>query len=713
MRFKANLIVPLFLIFCAASLAAQSIVAPSCSVTDRYHNHLRNILSGKDSYMQPVNINDVSPYFVLAVLAAEDKRFFEHNGVDVQAIARAMWQNMSGGAIISGASTITQQLVSASKPKEKTITAKIKQALGALKLESKLNKQQILESYFNTVNLGGNIYGVEAAAQLYFNSSAKALSLSQAAFLAGIIKSPVKYNPRRHFSAALKRRDFVLGRMHADGFINSELYKMAMTEQIKISDTPPVFSAPHYSEFISKKAASCDGEIQTTIDGNIQAFMEGLLPSYLATLQKHRVTNAAVVVLDNVSGDVLALAGSADYFDIQAQGFVNGAFALRQPGSALKPFVYAASFENGLLPSDKINDEDTFFDGGFRPRNYDEGYHGPVTLRRALACSYNIPAVALADKLGTGRVLQALRLSGFTTLTKPAQDYGLGIALGNGEVTLLELANAYRTLANGGLWSPVRYSLNPVILQEGKAHRAFSAQSAFMVTDILSDNDARSPAFGLNSPLNLPFEFAAKTGTSKDYRDNITAGYNRRFTVAVWTGNFNGEPMRKVSGITGAAPLIRDIFMFLQTHYPQEQAENKNSSFNKPSDIIVAEICPISGLLAGPNCPERLREVFPFAKAPKGSCALLPAKHNNEEAGALQESGILFPADGDIFKADPSVPAASQQIQFKSAHKGKWFVNGKEYPCPPECFWPLRAGKFNLKLVSLGKTYSINFTVLK
>lgn len=720
MRLKLNhiCILSIFILFCAADLlpAAQNTVfAPSCDVTDRYHIPLRNILSGKDNYFQPVDIDNVSPYFVLAVLAAEDKRFFEHGGVDLKAIARAMWQNISGGKIVSGASTITQQLVSASNPKNKNIISKIRQAAGAFKLEKEMSKRQILQAYFNTVNLGGNIYGVETAARIYFNSRACALSLSQAAFLAGIIKSPARYNPRKNFPAALKRRDAVLGLMYENGFINDELYKTALGEKIELTSNPPAFTAPHYSEFIAAKVPDCKGEIQTTIDGNIQSFIEGLLPSYLEKLKTHRVTNAAVVVLDNASGDILAFAGSADYFNADAQGFVNGAVALRQPGSALKPFVYAAAFENGYLPSDKINDEDTFFKGGFRPRNYDEGFHGSVSLRHALACSYNIPAAALTDALSAGKVLDTLRKCGFISLTKTAQEYGLGISLGNGEVTLLELANAYRVLANGGEWSPLRYALNPLISQEGKARRVFSEESAFMVTNILSDNNARSPAFGFNSPLNLPFAFAAKTGTSKDYRDNIAAGYNRRFTAAVWVGNFNGESMRKVSGITGAAPLLGDIFMFLQARYPQEAAENKRNSFDKPSGIVRAEICQLSGLLAGANCPYRTEEVFPQGKAPQKICALSKEEHIGQkpQSSTPTKQGILFPSDGDVFIWDPSVTSLGQQLLFKANLRGKWMLNGQEYKCPQECFWPLKEGEFTLELLTPSKTYSVKFTVLK
>ncbi|MDR1684247.1 MAG: penicillin-binding protein 1C [Elusimicrobiota bacterium] len=661
--------------------APLSYAPPSCKITDRYGRPLRNILSGADGVLVPVAIEDVSPWFVLAVLAAEDKRFFEHGGVDIKAAARAAWQNAAGGQILSGASTITQQLVSASRPKDKSLLSKIKQVIDASALEAQMSKEQILEAYFNTINLGGNIYGAEAAASAYFNTTARALSTAQAAFLAGVIKSPAGYNPRKNFTAAKKRQKQVLGLMLKNGYVNQNLYQAALDEQITVNAQNPALSAPHYAEFIKTKLPACRGEARSAIDGNIQAHIEALLPAYVGMFKQNNLTNAAAVVLDNKTGEVLAMAGSAGYFDERAQGYVNGALALRQPGSSLKPFVYALALENGYTANTKIEDEDKFFSGGYRPRNYDEGYHGAPTLREALACSYNIPAVQVASVLGADKILDILKRAGFDSLNKTAQDYGLGLALGNGEVTLLELANAYRALANGGLWSPVVLSLQPALKTAGAPRRVFDEKTAFIITDILADNAARAAAFGMNSPLNMPFNFASKTGTSKDYRDNWAAGYNARFTIAVWTGNFNGEPMRRVSGITGAAPLLRDIAMYLDAAYPSAEA------FARPPGVK----------------DEDLR--LPPAKA----AALAAA------APERKEEGITFPQNGDVFMLDPSYPKEGQQILFKAAAGGDWFVDGAKLPCAARaqsCFWPMQKGRFEVKLDADGKTYKVNFEVL-
>lgn len=720
MRFKLAFVILLLILFTAPRLFAQARIVfvqdNSVTVTDRNFNPLRNILSGKDSMFIPATLQEISPWFILAVLAAEDKRFFEHNGIDVKASARALWQNVSSGKVVSGASTITQQLANALEPKERNLKGKLKEANLASLLEKQYSKEEILEAYLNTVNFGSNIYGVQTAAFIYFDTNAESLSVSQAAFLAGLIKSPSHYNPAKNLSAALKRRDTVLKRMFDNGYINKEIYDIALEEKIKISAQNKRFTAPHYGLFVASKAKQKNSAlIQSTIDGKIQAYIEDILPIYIKNLSANRVSNAAAVVLDNATGEVLAMAGSADYFDGQNSGQVNGAVSLRQPGSALKPFVYGAAFEEGFLPCDKVEDSDKFFSGNFRPKNYDEQYHGTPSMREALACSYNIPAVQVAGKLGTYKILQLLKNLGFSSLNKRADFYGLGLALGNGEVSLLELANAYRTLANNGIYSPMVYALNPLIKQGGQPKRVFSVQSAAMITDILSDNNARSAAFGLNSPLNLPYDFASKTGTSKDYKDNWAVGYSRRFTVAVWTGNFDGAPMRRISGITGAAPIMHDIALFLEENYPSFSAKG-GSSFNLPPSLVYADICPVSGKLVSKGCNGSIREIFPLEKQPKEYCALNSAEHKEGSYAVLGSAeGILFPLSGDVFMQSPYLDKEAQQIKFKASESGYWYLNGEKLPCgkTKECFWQSRSGKFTLRFEGRLKTYTTRFEVLK
>ena len=365
-------------------------------------------LSENDTYYLPVPLEEVSPWLIAAVLAAEDKRFFSHPGVDVKAVLRAAWQNASEGEIVSGASTITQQLARALEPRPRTLWGKAKEAYNALVLERKMSKEEILEEYFNLLELGNLTQGVEAASRFYFNVSASELSLSQAAFLAGLIKSPTYYNPLKHFARALKRRDWVLKRMRENEFIDEEMYQIALSEKLELKSASRPFDAPHFTRFLYGLLPPDTRDIVSTLDRELQLYAEQLVKNYVSQLKEENVTNAAVVVLDNATGGILAYVGSADFYNEKNNGQVDGARALRQPGSALKPFAYGLTFEEGkLTPGSLLSDEDTFFEGGFRPRNYDENYHGQVSVRTALACSYNIPAVKAAEKTGASNLFAA------------------------------------------------------------------------------------------------------------------------------------------------------------------------------------------------------------------------------------------------------------------------------------------------------------------
>ena len=371
--------------------------------------------------------------------------------------------------------------------------------------------------------------------------------------------------------------------MLSNHFITQEQYALAMAEPLGISAGKRPFSAPHYVQLINRLAPQTS-QIHTTLDKDLQEYAEKAVRYHLDQLTEQHVTNAAVVVLDNSSGGVLAYVGSADFYDKQHAGQVDGVQAKRQPGSALKPFVYGLVLQNGLTAASILQDEDTFFEGGFRPRNYDESFHGAVTLRNALANSYNVPVIKAVEPLGAARILQKLHDFDFHSLNRPPEFYGLGIALGGGEVTLLELANAYSALARGGLVKPVVFATRPFLKSDTKISRALPENIAYILTDILADNAARAEAFGLNSSLYFSFPAAAKTGTSKDYKDNFAVGYTPRVTVAVWAGNFDASPMQKVSGITGAGPIMHDVLVFANSKYP-------SGNFIRPDDVLSARIC--------------------------------------------------------------------------------------------------------------------------
>ncbi|MGN0023986.1 MAG: penicillin-binding protein 1C [Candidatus Avelusimicrobium sp.] len=677
-------------------------LTPSKQIYDRRGAPVRGFLSENETYYRPVALSEISPWLIAAVVAAEDKRFFSHAGVDTQAVLRAAWQNASGGKIISGASTITQQLVRAVEPRSKTLWGKAGEAWDALMLERKLSKEEILNEYFNLLELGNLTQGVQAASQFYFGVDAADLSLAQAAFLAGLAKSPTYYNPLKHLARAQTRQKYVLKRMLEEKFVDKEMYDLAVSEPVELRTQNRPFDAPHFTHFLKPLIPQDVSDVTSTLDRELQLYAEELVKNYISRMKKENVTNAAVVVLENATGAVLAYVGSADFYDDIYHGQVDGARALRQSGSTLKPFVYALAFDKGLLtPASLLSDEDTFFEGGFRPRNYDETFHGLVSARTALACSYNIPAVKAAEKTGVPALLSFLRVLGLMTLSKPADFYGLGLALGNGEVRLLDLTNAYATLARGGVYLPVRIAAEPVISLQGKEGRVLDENTAYLVTDILKDNNARAPAFGLNSPLAVPFELAAKTGTSKDYKDNFTLAYTPRWTIGVWVGNFDASAMQKVSGITGAGPIMHDLAVYLNEKYP-------SAPFKTPEGVTRTLTCVQSGLLAGPACKHTKEEVFLTDK--------MPAKCDGKHISAAPALQILTPSVGDVFKWDPAFPAASQQIKLSAScaeNTCKWTIDGKNLSARTcETWWPIAVGKHRLSVTCGGETQETHFEVL-
>lgn len=702
MRLKIAFI-GLFILPCLLANGEEWTLQPSLQIYDRNGAPVRGFLSSNQTYARPLPLAQMSPWLLAAAVSAEDKRFFSHEGIDLKAIFRAAWQNASTQRIVSGASTITQQVVRAHHPHAKNWGGKLKETLQARNLEQQQTKEEILETYLNIVEFGNLLQGVEAASLFYFGVNARDLSAAQAAFLMGLVQSPTQYNPLHFFNRAIKRQQYVLKRMKEEGFLDEESWSRARKEKITLQARVRPFEAPHFTRLLQLQLPLNSREVFSTIDREVQLQAEQIVKNQLKNLADQNVTNAAVVVIENQTGDVLAYVGSGDFQDTAHNGQVDGARALRQPGSALKPFVYGLAFEKGILsPGSILMDEDTFFEGGFRPRNYDEQFHGLVSVRRSLACSYNIPAVKAAERVGIGNLLALLRQAGLTSLQREADFYGLGLALGNGEVRLLDLTNAYASLARGGLYKPVLLTQEPRVQIGGPEKRILTEQSAFLITDILKDNQARSAAFGLNSPLAVPFEMAAKTGTSKDYKDNFAFGYTPRWTIGVWVGNFDASSMQKVSGITGAGPILHDVAIYLQEKYP-------SSSFEEPDATVRKPVCVRSGLLAGPSCKHTQEELFSVAHLP----SVCDGKHLLQKT---ERPSITNPTQGDIYKWDPAVPSRSQRVKWNMScaeNKCIWHLNGIRYPATTcEVFWPLEPGKFTLTGTCGGQTVQTAFEVL-
>jgi penicillin-binding protein 1C len=602
----------------------------SVRVTDRDGGLLRELLSRDDGRAVPLKAEEVPAHVRAAFVAAEDRGFHGHLGVSPSSILRALWQNVRAGRVVAGGSTLTQQLARNLVPRPRTFRGKVQEALWALRLEAHLSKEELLTQYLNRVPFGNGAFGLEAASQMYFGRSARHLSLAQAAALAAVPRGPSTYNPYRRMASLQKRQAWILRRMAELGLADKAEAERATSEQLDLQAFTSSFRAPHLVAFVRANLERWGlGEatvVETTLDPRLQPEVEGVISQELARLGERRVGSAAALVVDNATGEVLAYEGSADFFNDEIQGQNDGVQMKRQPGSALKPFVYVEAFRAGYSPASVLPDLDTRLPSGqgvYAPKNYDRRSHGPVRLREALANSYNVPAVRLADELGTARVVDGLRRAGFTSLQREAGYYGLGVVLGNGEVSLWEAARAYAGLARGGTVRPLRIIRRALradgtelpLPEELKPRRFADATSVALVTSILGDPAARARAFGLDNALRLPFPVAAKTGTSKGYSDNWTVGYTRERTVAVWAGNFDGTPMVHVSGITGAGPIFKRVMTKAMANVTPAPLVDEDR-------LEHARICPLSGERAGTWCPAAMDEVFAPGKTPAHDCAM-------------------------------------------------------------------------------------------
>ncbi len=601
----------------------------SLRLLDRQGNLLRERLSADDGRARPLSAGAVPAHVRDAFLAAEDRRFFRHAGVDPVAVARAAWLNVKRGRVVAGGSTITQQLARTLVPRPRTMQGKVQEALWAMRLDWHLSKDEVLAQYLNRIPFGNGTFGVEAASQRYFGRAAKELSVGQAAALAALPKGPGAHDPYRRPERLERRRRWVLERMEALNHLSSQERTAAVEAPLDLLPASRSFRAPHFVEHVTRQrdvpGLSRAAEVVTTIDADLQRLAEEAVRSEVERLRDRGVGQAAVLVLDNASGEVLAYVGSADFFDDEAGGQNDGVQMRRQPGSALKPFAYLEAFRQGYTPASVVPDVPTQFPsptGVYAPENYDRRKHGPVRIREALANSYNIPAVRIAEALGPERLLAGLHAAGFESLGQGSEHYGLGLVLGNGEVSLWEAARAYAGLARGGSLPAVRTvreardATGSILhVTRSQTRRFAPAAEVALITHVLSDNGARARAFGLDSALRLPFPVAAKTGTSKGYSDNWLIGYTRERTVAVWAGNFDGSPMRGVSGITGAGPIFRAVML-------AAMAGVRPAPLWDGALLESAQICPLSGERAGRSCPSRMDEVFARGTAPALDCRM-------------------------------------------------------------------------------------------
>ncbi len=711
------------------------------TIEDRNGVPMRSTRAVDGSQARWVSYDLIDADLIAAFVAVEDRRFWEHHGIDGRAVLRALRDDVRERRIVSGASTITMQLARLLQPAGRTWSGKLAQALWALRLERHLTKQQILEQYLNRVQLGQATAGVGAGALLYFDASASAVSLGQAATLAGLAHAPSRDNPYVSPARARARRGHALRRIAALRYASVDAVARAREEPLVVAPRTPPFLAPHFTSRVLAWAgadtAPMSGPVRTTLDLELQAALEAEVQHTVAVLRERGVEQAAAVVLDNATGEVRAWVGSPDFWSAR-DGQTDMVISPRQPGSALKPFLYGLALERGVTAATVLPDIPRAYataTGAYTPRNYDRRFRGPVRAREALASSYNVPAVELAARVGTGSLLNTLRLAGFESLRRDAEYYGLGLALGNGDVTLLELANGYRALANGGEWSPWRW--RPADRADSRraappTRRVLSPVASAIVLDILSDAGARIPGFGVATPFDFPFPVAVKTGTSRHFTDNWAVGTTRGFTVAVWAGNFSGRPMQGVSGVTGAGPLLARAVMAtarrIEPGVPVTPAE---------AGAVAAPVCRLSGLRATSRCAQ-LTEWFVPGTEPARSDdwergdgrVALPAEYAvwarqsalrtveaPPSAGAPAGASfrIAAPLDGDRYAIPAGMEGRYATIALRAGGAGastaRWSVDGT--PVAGER-WALREGAHVVRAVAAsGAADEVRITVVR
>jgi penicillin-binding protein 1C len=603
-----------------------------------------------------VALADVSPVLVSTLVAAEDKRFYKHHGVDWLGFAGAAWDSLGravDGRGARGASTLTMQLAGLIDPElaltgsARTLGQKWNQAQAALALERTWTKPQVLEAYLNLTSYRGELSGIDAAARALFGKAPAGLDARDAAILVALQRGPNAPAPtvaqRACAVAAIAAPELSCEDVRASAMIAlSGAYRLPQRDNL----------APHLATRLLKTPGA---RVTTTLDADLQRYAIGVLRDHLAELADRGVADGAIVVLDNASGGVLAWVGSSGELSTAAQ--VDGVIALRQAGSTLKPFLYAQAIDSGLLTAASLADDSPIAiateRGAYIPQNYDRSFRGIVSVRTALASSLNVPAVRTIELLGVDRFYDTLRQLGLQSLTEPADYYGASLALGAADVALLTLANAYRTLANGGVWSATHVIAPPdataLRSDEADQHRVYGTPAAFIVSDILSDRAARATSFGLENALATRVWSAVKTGTSKDMRDNWCVGYTSRYTVGVWVGNFSGAPMKDVSGVTGAAPIWRDLVHRLHAEVPSTRP-------NAPAGALRRRVA------FDPAVEDERFEWFL-----RGTEVALVRGNSADPQSIGATPTIRYPAPDTIIALDPDIPAARERVTFSAS----------------------------------------------
>jgi penicillin-binding protein 1C len=760
---------------------ATGMTLPSTRVYDRHGTLLYEIGLPERGRNRAIALSDLPEFCVNAFIATEDANYWHHVGVDVVGVVRAVWLNLRGGEVVAGGSTITQQtarllLLDPLGQSERTLQRKLKEMVLAIQLQNATSKEHVLTLYLNQAYFGNLAYGIEAASRAYFGKSAPELSLAECALLAGMVQNASLYDPFIAPDNAKKRQEVVLNLMVQHGYLSPQQAETSKRDDLQFASTPYPIRAPHAVMAVWKQlertygdALYTDGlEVITTIDLSWQETAERIARAQLRFLNNppnnERVpanaNNAALVAMNPHTGEVLAMLGSPDYFNARIDGAVNATLAPRQPGSTLKPFTYALAMDPTrtapYTPATALLDVRTPFVTrkleSYTPTNYALVEHGMVSLREALASSYNIPAVVALDHVGIGAFMAFMSNIGLDSLAQNTQ-IDLSVTLGGGEVRLLDLVQAYSIFPSGGLRT------DPVLIQRvtnaagdvlytyeppSQRYRALDERVAYLITDILSDNNARQPSFGFNSPMQIGRPAAAKTGTTTDFRDNWIVGYTPSLVVGVWVGNADNTPMREVSGISGAGPIYHAFMRNVLNQTPKE-------AFSVPEGIISLEVCVPSGLLPTPACPLTRVERFIAGTQPTEYDNLYQTFAINRRTGALADdttapedviertylvlpqearewglrNGLALPPEDalirlpdaekplrllspdpyTVFELSPILPTSAQRLRFRVGYPPDtvavtYALNGTDLTtsttAPYQAWWELALGQYTL-----------------
>jgi penicillin-binding protein 1C len=575
-------------------------------VFDKNARLLRAFTSRDDMWRIRTSIDQIAPVLPQFQLAYEDRWFYWHCGVNPFALVRAFRQNVAARRIVSGGSTLTMQIARMMEPKNRNFWNKLIEIFRAIQLEQRFGKRRLLEIYYNIAPYGGNIEGVAAAAWLYFGKEPSQLSFGEAALLTALPNSPTLLRPDLYPKRARKARNKVLAIVYRRGLLTKDEYQEALAETVPAARRELPVVAPHLCEELQRSAGE-EARIYTSLNRRTQAMVEDLLKAHIRSLRNEQISNGAVVVIDNQKHELIAAAGSADFSDQAASGQVNGFRAPRSPGSALKPFIYALGFDQSVIsPRHYLEDVPIDFRGGYSPENYDRQFSGTVSAREALERSLNVPAINLLRQLKEEDLYQLLRRAKLTTVA-PKDRYGLTIALGGCEVTLFELTALYSALANQGLYQLPKLRRDQI---SAETVRLFSPGAAYLVTDILTEV-TRPDLPTCWEFTSLP-RIAWKTGTSYGHRDAWSIGYNPRYTIGVWVGNFSGEGQPGIIGAEAAAPLLFAIFNKVGGH--------SGGWFRRPDSVGTRQVCALSGELPGPYCQNLVTELYLVDHAPQQEC---------------------------------------------------------------------------------------------